>query len=496
MIQPPNRILTLDIGTTAVKVSLFSDQLSHLCSFAEEYPLSSSAGGIVEVDPTLYLSAIKTALAKALQSQSGTIAAISVTTQGETLIPVDSEGKPLMNAIVWLDNRAQKQAVQLEQLISSDEFYHTTGLPEINGALPIAKLGFIKEELPHIYEKTYKFLLVEDYILHWLTGKFVTEKALLCSTGYFDIINDCYWDKALNLAGIDKEKLPTAYGCGEPIGRILAQTATELNISPLALVTTGAMDQVAAALGAGCNHDGVIVETTGTALVMAAYTKAPNFAQASRLTIYRHAIDGCYLYLPIGNTAGMLLKWFKDEFCKDICENGQDSYKCLDLLAKAVAPGCDGLVTLPYLAGNVNPDNDPNAKAVFFGATLSTTRSHFIRSIMESVCYMLRDFLDMLEELGVHADCIHSLGGGSRSSLWEQMKADVCQRDYASMQCSEATSMGAAILAAKGSGMIDSLTQAKPNCRESYQPNKELSAVYQAGYNKFHALYRSVKPLF
>jgi len=491
-------ILTFDIGTTSVKVSLFTRYLEHICTFPEEYKLDTFPGGIVEVDPDQYKTAIRNGLVKVFKNYTGrgTIRAIAITTQGETLIPVDNCGNPLMPAIVWLDNRAQKQAEALAEKIEEEEFYRVTGLPEISGALPLCKLKYIKEELPEIYAKTEKFLLLEDYILHWLTGRFVTEKALQCSTGYFDIINDCYWEKALNIAGIDIDKLPVAVSCGEPVGNILPNVAKELNLPKSVTVVTGAMDQVAAALGAGCIRDGIITETTGTALVMAAYTTNPCFEHPSRVTIYRHALQGSYLYLPIGNTAGMFLKWFRENFCQEIPFNQPNAYALLDSMAENIPAGCNGLITLPYLAGCVNPDNNPAAKGVFFGADLGTTKAHFVRSIMEAVCFMMRDFIHMLSELGVKPEVIYSLGGGSKSELWEQMKADVCGAPFITMKCNEAASTGAALLAGWGSGLLPGNFYPEIEYKKKYFPNCDLEKIYHDVYQKYTYLYRVLKPLF
>lgn len=491
-------ILTFDIGTTSVKVSLFTSELVHLCSFAEEYALDTRPGGLVEVQPERYKDAIRSGLAKALSGSEhrGTVSAIAVTTQGETLIPVDEKGNPLMPAIVWLDARAQKQAQIISAKIDTDEFYQTTGLPGINGALPLCKLAYIKEEMPEIYPKTSKFLMVEDYILYWLTGKFVTEKALQCSTGYFDITADQYWEKALTTAGIDMCKLPEALPCGIPVGKILPETAQELKLPSSATIVTGAMDQVAAALGAGCTKEGIVAESTGTALVMTAYTRHPDFTHPYRVTIYRHALPGSYIYLPFANTAGILLKWFKDNFCPDISLIGQDAYAVMDDLAKNIPAGCDGLITLPCLADCMPSDDSPAAGGVFFGADLSTTRAHFIRSIMESVCFMLKNFITMLSELDIKADMIHSLGGGSRSELWEQMKADICGVPFTSMRCSEAASAGAALLAAWGSGLLPTGFYPEAQYEKTYLPDPNLVKVYQAAYNKFKKLETVIKPLF
>ena len=278
-----------------------------------------------------------------------------------------------------------------------------------------------------MYQKAHKFLLLEDYLLFWLTGRFVSEKSIQSSTGWFSLPLDGLWPEALAAAGVEPQKLPPLVECGSAVGGLLAQAARELGLPAGVPVVAGAMDQVAAALAAGCVEPGVVTETTGTALVAAVCTDAPVFSGGHRVTIYRHALPGRYLYLPIGNTAGMALRWFRDQFCRDL-PAGAEGYLALDQLAGQVPPGCEGLVFLPFLAGCVDPDSCPQASAVFFGAHLGTTRAHFVRSVLESTAFLLRDFFEMLAALGCPARQVYSLGGGARSPLWQQIKADVCGR--------------------------------------------------------------------
>ena len=182
------------------------------------------------------------------------------------------------------------------------------------------RLLWIRQTLPDVFSKTYKFLLLEDYLLFFLTGNFLSERSLQTSTGYFSLQTDDFWEDALQWAGIPRSMLPDCLVSGEKAGVLLPNAARFLGLPAGIPVFTGAMDQTAAALSAGGLTPGTITETTGTALVAAACTEAPVFAKAHHVTIYRHAVRGRFLYLPIGNTAGMALKWFRDEFCRDLPE--------------------------------------------------------------------------------------------------------------------------------------------------------------------------------
>lgn len=213
-------ILTLDVGTTSVKTGLFDYSLNRLCMVSEEYSLETE-GNMVEADSEKYIDAIKKNIKKITEAvPEAEIKAVTATTQGETFIPVSKDGKALRKAIVWLDSRAGEEAEYISGKISQKDFARVTGLPELTGACPIAKLLWIKNNEEDIYNSCEKFLYLEDYIIFRLTGKIVTEKSLVTSGGYFDIDKDKYWEEILNVADISIEKLPKAVECGENCGSL------------------------------------------------------------------------------------------------------------------------------------------------------------------------------------------------------------------------------------------------------------------------------------
>lgn len=327
-------IAALDVGTSSVKACLFTPELNLLACSVREYRLRTE-NGRVEARAEDYLEAAAAGMREALDMAPGwRPAALGLTTQGETLVPVGRAGEPLGPFLVWLDSRAGAEAELLSGAFDRETFYRATGLPELSGALPLAKALWLRREEPEVFARTEKLLLLEDYLLHWLTGRLAGEKSLHTSTGWFHLGRDDLWEEALAAAGIPVGMLPELLDCGEPVGPLLPGPAEALGLPPGIPVATGAMDQTAAALAAGCVAPGAVTETTGTALVAAACTEAPVFAEGHHVTIYRHALAGKYLYLPIGNTAGMALRWFRDEFCRDLPADG--GYAALDAQAAKV----------------------------------------------------------------------------------------------------------------------------------------------------------------
>ncbi len=499
--------LIFDIGTTAVKACLFGEDLALLRSETVEYELIAEKALHVELEAETYWRGLKSGLGGILLKSPDAkkkIRGIGITTQGETLIPVDRSGMALCNAIVWLDGRAAKQSATIRSMFDERAFYAKTGIPDCNGLCPVSKLLWIKDNDRRLYDATYKFLLLEDYMIMRLTGRFVTEKSLLSTTGYFDIVNDCLWDEMLSGIGVDAAKIPEALECGSVVSRILPAIAVELGLEGDIQVVTGAMDQTAGALGAANIIPGLASETTGTALSIAVTCENPDFSHPGRLTIYRHVTKGKYLYIPICMTAGMVLKWFKDEFCPDLVSEarakGESVYDLIGKLVESTSIGANGLVLLPYLAGVTQPDNNPRAKGVFLGVGLDTKRRHFLRAIFESVAFMLRENMELVESItGLKLTGVLSLGGGAKSRVWSQIKADATGREISTMEESECASLGAAILVAVALGVFPSVAiaaTASNKILDSFMPNRENFALYESGYARYQELYTRVKDLF
>lgn len=483
-------ILVFDVGTSAVKTVLFDESLRPLAVSTAEYAVRA-AGVCVEAAPEDYFAAMRQGVACAADGRA--VDALVLTTQGETLLPVDAHGAALSNAIVWLDARAHAEAAQLSHAIDSGRFYQTTGLPGISAALPLCKLLWLRTHAPACFSKASQLLLLEDYLRLRLTGVAATHASLLTSTGYLDLHTGRYWEEALALAGIPAALLPPVLPSGAHCGDLTREGAALLGLPSGIPVYTGAMDQTAALLAAAAGRDGTVCETVGTAHVVAAATRRPRFDPARRVTIYRHALDDTFLYLPIGNTAGMALKWFRREF-------GQpgETYAALDALAAGVPAGCEGVTFLPFLSGCADPEPLPDATACLFGMRLSTGCAHAARAIMESTGYELRQFLALLAAFGCDTGRIVALGGGARSPFWLQMRADISGHTLETPACAEAAAAGAALLAAWGAGLVPRGTYppslAQANAR--YAPNRALQPAYDAGFSRYAALFDALRPLY
>ena len=447
--------LTFDVGTTAMKCVLFDERLKEVYSVNNEYDLITGEQGYVELDPDVYFNTFCRCVKELKESGIDiySVCSITFTTQGETLIPVDYDGNALCSAIVWLDSRAKKESEYLKNKISQRLFYKKTGLCEIDSLLPAAKILWIYNNRKDIYDRTYKFLLLEDYLILRLTGRFVSEKSLQSSSGWYEIEKEVFFDDMLRLCHIKESHLPLVLPCGTIVAKVKESICADMGFSNDTYVVSGAMDQIASAIGIGNIEEGMLTETTGTALVAGVTVEKPDFDLDMPITIYKH-FDNKFIYIPYIETAGIALKWFKDVIIPYADGKGREkgitAYEYIDELASKSSVGSNGLIMLPALADG----------GAFCGLFLSTTVNDMARSVLEGVAYMLKDIVTLLIHKGISVKEIYALGGGSNSRLWCSIKADILYKNVVCVGYTQTTSRGAAVLAAVADGRYANAKQA------------------------------------
>ena len=439
----------IDIGTTSVKTAVFNEALEEKISLTADYTLDAH-GDIVEFNGEKYWEIVKGEIEKVKSELC--VDALAVDTQCETLILTDDDGNPVRPAIVWLDNRATEEAEIITAHFGHKRVYEVTGQPEITATWPACKLLWVKRNEPEIWAKVKKVFLLEDWILYKMTGKFISEKTLQSSTIYFDIHKAEWWGEMLDFIGVSPDMLPALYS-----------SAVEVGAYGEIKVVTGAIDQIAGAIGAGVVKKGIVSEMTGTTMVI--FMPSDNVPEYDEKSIVpcHYNYDDKYCLLSWTPTAGMALKWFKNALCESF------SFRELDELAESVPAGSDGVTFLPYLCGSTMPKYNPAARGSFTGLTTEHHRGHFVRAVMESVTCMLKSNLDYL---GLDVDEIRAMGGGANSPLWCQMKADMTGKRLVTLKNKETACLGSAILAAVGVGAFESVEKAAEKI--------EFSKVYES----------------
>lgn len=455
-------LMGIDVGTTSVKTAVFNEKLEMLNNSNIDYTLESH-GDIVEFDSVKYWEIIE----KELNSLEIKVDALAIDTQCETLILTDDDGVPVRKAIVWLDNRATKEAEMIEKHFGRKKVYEITGQPEITATWPACKLLWVKNNEPDVWAKTKKVFLLEDYLLYKLTGEFVTEKTLQSSTIYFDINKSVWWKEMLDFIGLSEKMLPTLLDSGKLVGEYKGIK-----------VVTGAMDQVSGAIGAGVIKNGIVSEMTGTTMVIFSPCDTVPEYKADSIVPCHYNFNGKYCQLSWSSTAGMALKWFKNALCENY------SFAELDGLAEQVPPGCDGLTFLPYLCGSTMPKYNPNARGSFTGLTTEHTRAHFVRSIMEAISATLKENLDYLN---LDVSEIRAMGGGANSKLWCQMKADMTGKTLHTLSNKETACLGGAILAGVGTGVFSSVEEAAEmiSLKDTFNPK---DTDYTSAFEKYKSV--------
>jgi len=494
-------LASIDLGTSTLKAAIFDTDGNIISAKSVEYPLSYPGKDIIENDLEKYWAAIVCLLKEALENidRPENIIAMSLSSQGETMVPVDIDLKPLRPAIVWLDSRSAGQAEEISLSFDTDQLFGITGLPASDPSWPASRIKWIKENEPGIFDKTYKFLLLKDYIAYMFTGILFGESTVYCSTYYYDIKKLSYYEPMLDYLGISEDRLPPIVYTGSVMGNISKEAAAATGLSVQTRFVSGAMDQVAGAVGAGNICQGGATETTGTAFAMIVTTDIPVIDKEGRLPCQLHAVKGKYCLMPYSNTGGMVLKWFKDTFAGDIKLSDNEIYNMLTAEASEVPPGSDGLIMLPHISGAFFPENNPKAKGVFSGISIGHGRGHFVRAILESIAFMLRKDNDIFSANNIKIENIISMGGGARSSLWNQIKADVTGIEVHIPKNTETALLGAAIIAGVGIGVYKDYEEAVKRAvmiEKVYRPVDANRDIYEKAYKKYNEIYGRLEKVF
>ncbi len=499
-------LLGLDVGTTSVKAGLFEESGRRVSSGAREYRIQHPFPDRAELDPETYWSASVAAIRQAF-AESGAdprqLAAIAVSSQGETVVPVDANGAPLGPALVWLDNRADAEARGLAERFGDAEVYDRTGVPSVNPTWTAPKIMWWRRNEPELFERARRFLLVEDFILHRLTGRFVSDGGIQCTTMLYDIRSHGWWDEMLEAVGIESGRLPELVRPGSVVGHLSAAAATALGLPSSVRVVAGGMDQGAGAVGVGNVDGGAISESTGGALTVQASVERHGLDATRQTPVYVHSAPDRYLYCPVCPTGGMALTWFRDQFGGEevarAAGQGRSAYDLLTELAAKAPAGSEGLTMLPHLMGAFSPEYDPKATGVFYGFTLHHGKPHFVRAVLESVAFMLRKNLELLAGAGAAASEIRSHGGGARSALWNQIKADVCGLPVVTLEGEDAAVRGDAMMAGVATGTFSTLLEASAAmvvAEARYEPDPATRGVYDAAYRRYGRLFEALQPIF
>ena len=497
-------VLGVDCGTSGTKTVLFDEQGNAAASALREYPMYQPQNGYAEQDPLQWKNAMLDTICEVI-GKSGVsaqdIVGIGLSGQMHGLVMLDSGGNVLRNAIIWCDQRTQSQVDRMNSL-AADRIVQISANPALTG-WTLAKLLWIRDNEPQIFERCRHILLPKDYLRYVLTGEFATEVSDASGMQLLDVKNRCWSEELCSIFDIDTSLLAKVYESCEVTGKVTLHVAEITGLKAGTIVVGGAGDNAAAAIGTGVCSQGRAFTTIGTAGVVFAHTDSPVIDTKGRVHTCCAAVPGSWHVMGVTQGAGLSLKWFRDNFCCAEKETarllGVDEYYLMDKQAETVPVGCERLLYLPYLMGERTPHLDAGARGVFFGLSAVHTRKHMLRAVMEGVAYSLRDCVEVFREMGLSISDMAACGGGGTSALWRSMLADLYGCSVKTITSKEGPALGAAILAAVGAGLFDSVSQACGAIvkQDKVQlPDADRAKVYEQYYQLYRKLYPSLKERF
>lgn len=513
-------ILAVDLGTSGMKVALITIQGSVLGWENEPIQLMLTPDGGVEQSPEEWWRAFLTAAKRLLShglAPAASIHAVCCSTQGEGTVPVDRDGNALMNCVLWMDMRGApylrrqfKGLVNLNGMRAGSllRWIHLTGgMPSATGKDPAAHMLLIRDCFPQVYARTYKFLNVLDYLNLRLTGRFAATFDSILTSWVTDNRNPDaidYDEQLVRRSGIDRDKLPEIVPCTCVLGTLRAGVADELGLPRTVQVVAGAIDNTAAAIGAGAIEDYLPHLYIGTSSWITAHVPFKKTDILSSLASVPCAVPGRYLLTALQATAGGNLTFLRDKIIYNKDEllqeaNVPDIFKVLDQIAERVPAGANGVIYTPWIWGERAPVDDKTLRAGLYNLSLYNSREDIIRAFLEGIAFNTRWVLEPVERfLGRKVTCIHIVGGGAQSDTWCQIFADVLNvpiKQAVEPICANAR--GAAWIGAVGLGEI-TFQQAPRLIRfkRVYEPQAQHRQVYDDRFRIFTRIYRQMKGVY
>jgi len=492
-------LIGLDIGTTSCKSIVANLEGKVAGSGIAHYPVLSSLPSWAELEPEAVFEGVLQAVRSSVLSSGVSpdeILGLGVSGALHSVLAVDAHGDALTRAIPWADNRSADCAARIKREYDSHRLYRRTGCPVHPIYLP-AKIVWLRENAPEVFQKAHKFVSVKEYVLHKLTGRFIVDRSVASGGGLFNI-HQLDWDEeVLEIVGITTERLSKHLSPTTVLEGMEPRCAEAMGIPSDVLLVVGAGDGLLSNLGAGSVEPGQATLMIGSSGAVRVISKQPRVDEEERTWCYlltddRWAVGGAI------NNAGLVYRWFRDGFCPAEVETArqseQDPYELLNPYAAEVEVGCDGLIFLPYLTGERSPRWNANARGVLFGLSLHHDRRHVIRAIMEGVAYRMYSVLLALEEVAGQVEEIRAAGGFLRSTLWTQILADVYGRELVIPEVMETSALGAVFLTLYALGYLRELEEARRlvPIKKVYHPDMGNHAKYERLFELYRRIYRNL----
>jgi xylulokinase len=484
----------IDLGTSSVKLVIMNEAGQVTASLSKDYDVSYPKVGWAEQSPEDWWKATRDGLRELVNSSnidSQTIKGIGFSGQMHGLVILDKEGKVLRPAILWCDQRTQEECDYLNNEIGQEKISQYTGNMALTG-FTAPKILWVRKHEKEVFDNIAHVLLPKDYIRYKLTGVFATDVSDASGMLMLDVKERKWSKEMLEILDIKEEVLPKVYESWEVTGKLTKEVAEYTGLTEETVVVGGAGDQAAGAVGTGIVESGILSVALGTSGVVFASSDNYEVDEANRLHSFCHS-NGKWHQMGVMLSAASCLKWWVENVNKDTQSEGDVFDHLLEEAGKAPV-GSSGIVFLPYLMGERTPYSDPNAKGVFFGLNITTDRADMTRAVLEGVCFGLRDSLEILKSLKVPVEAVRVSGGGAKSPLWRQILADVFGVKVQVISSKEGPAYGAAILAAVGCGLYETVDEA---CSKLIQVTASVDPIPEnvEKYNKIYSVYNGLYPI-
>jgi len=485
-------ILTFDLGTTGCKVCLWDCEGGLLASAHQGYPTHHPRPDWAEQDPADWWNAAVSAGRACLVGQDvAAIAAIGLSSQREGVVPIGRDGAPLAHCVIWMDRRCREQSVRLGEEFGVAFLHRHTGIaPDPN--YTACKLLWFKEHQPDLLTRTAIFLQPRDFLYYRLTGKFAMDYTLATRTMMLDLHRERWWEDMFTRVGVRTDQFPPVYRSIEAPHAVGAEAAAAIGIPTGIPVALGGGDRACEGVGAGLSGSRVS-DSTGTATQVSMVT-ATLPEDLGRVPCGMHAVPGRYLFELGASTTASAMRWLRD-----MVGLSADEMPILEGEAAASPPGARNLLMFPFFMGARSTRWNPDARGLILGLSLGHTRGDVARALMEGVGYEVATCLDGLRGLGIVPGELAVIGGGAKSDLWAQIKADILGVPVYRPRYTEAASLGAAILAATAVGLIsdpEATARAWNPPVTTFIASAEASLVYQDRRKLFDDVYTALLPLY
>jgi len=486
----------IDIGTSGAKGVLLAGDGTVLARAEQVYPLLTPRPGWTEQDPEAWWSATVAVLRQlAVHAAGREVAGIGLSGQMHGSVFVDRAGQPIRPALLWNDARTHEECDEIERRLGRERLTAITGNRASTG-LQAPKLLWLRRNEPEAAARLAKLLLPKDFIRLRLTGEHATDAADASGTLFLDLVRRDYSDEILTALEVDRSLLPPVFEGPEVTGRLHAEASAVTGLPAGTPIVAGGGDNACAAIGAGLIDEGHGVCSIGTSGTLFVHSMTPRIDPEGALNAFCDAVPGGYHLMGVILSAGGALSWYREKVAA--ADTGtQDPFAQLLDAAAEVPAGADGVLFLPYLAGERSPHMDPHARAAWAGLSLAHDRRHMIRALIEGVGFAYADCLDRMRRLGVEPPGITLTGGGARSDLWRSILAAQLRVPLALGRSAEGPALGAAILALVGTGAVADLRSAVaaavPRMEGATAPDPDLAQLYEAVHARFRALYPALK---